>query len=260
MITAMVRVGVALCVIGCLANPTTGKLMADEPEDEAAELYQRATILEAEGRWEEAIRQYTAAIERRPDQAALYDRRGGAYFKLGEIEKSIGDFDRAIELEPDREENHWRRGISLYYAKRFKEGSDQFELGKKVYANDVENAVWRFICQAQAEGLGKARAGLLKIGNDRRRPLMEVYALFQGQATVDDVMTEAASGNPKPELLKLQMFYAHLYLGLYFESHGEPEEAAKHIQLAAEEYRHPGHYMWDVARVHHQRLQKQESE
>lgn len=229
--------------------------MADDPENEAVEHYQRATVLEAEGRWAEAIKQYTVAIELRPEQAALFDRRGGAYFKVGEVEKSIQDFDRAIELDPAREEDHWRRGISLYYANRFEEGSQQFELGKQVYANDVENAVWRFICQARADGLERARAGLLKIGNDRRRPLMEVYALFQEQATVDDVLASASAGDPEPELLKQQLFYAHLYLGLYFDSHGKPAEAAKHIQLAAEQYALPGHYMWDVARVHHQRLQ-----
>lgn len=231
---------------------------ADEPEtDDAVTHYQQAVALEAAGRWSDAVEQYTAAIRLQPDQAALYDRRGGAYFKLGEIEKSLADFDQAIELEPAREEDHWRRGISLYYAGRYKEGSQQFELGKSVYANDVENAVWRFICQARAEGLEQARAELLPIGNDRRVPLMEVYALFQQKATPDDVLTAAGAGDPDGELLEQQMFYAHLYLGLYFESHNQPEEAAKHIRLAAEKYPLKGHYMWDVARVHHQRLQKQ---
>jgi len=224
--------------------------------DNSLARYQFATILEAAGRWGDAVENYTTAIGLRPQQAALYDRRGGAYFKLGEVEKSIADFDRAIELEPGREENHWRRGISLYYAGRYAEGARQFELGKTVYANDVENAVWRFICQAHAEGVEKARAELLAIGNDRRVPLMRVYALFREQASPKDVLATAALGDPVPEQLKQRMFYAHLYLGLYFESHGNANEAARHIRAAAEKYRLPGNYMWNVARVHNERLKR----
>ncbi len=226
--------------------------------DNPAMHYQQATILETAGRWADAVEAYTVAIGLSPRQAALYDGRGGAFFKQGEIEKSIADFDRAIELEPRREENHWRRGIALYYAGRFKEGSRQFELGKTVYANDVENAVWRFVCQARDEGVEKARAGLLKIGNDRRVPLMEVYALFRQQASPEDVLAAAAMGDPEPGLLKQQMFYAHLYLGLYFESHDKPIEAERHIRQAAETFPLSSNYMWNVARVHAERMKKTE--
>lgn len=242
-------------VIALVAAERSG--FADEPAvDEAMKHHQKAFAHEAAGRWADAAEEYTAAIKLRPNQASLYDRRGGVYFKLGEIEKSLADFDKAIELNPGLEEDHWRRGISLYYAGRFAEGSEQFELGKSVYANDVENAVWRFICQARAEGVEEAREELLPIGHDRRVPLMVVYALFQQKATPEDVLSAAAAGDPDADLLQQQMFYAHLYLGLYFESHGKPEEAAKHIRLAAEKYPLNGHYMWDVARVHHERLQK----
>ncbi len=289
MLTRPVVLCVLLSVLTFAATGATIRLMADEPEDSrllmkealaastagqhetAIELaaqaiaadgensvahYQHATILEAAGRWANAVESYTTAIRLRPGQAALYDRRGGAFFKQGEIEKSIADFDRAIELEPGREENHWRRGISLYYAGRYEEGSRQFELGKTVYANDVENAVWRFICQARAEGIEKARAELLEIGNDVRVPLMEVYALFRQKASSEDVLAAAASNDPAPDVLKQRMFYAHLYLGLYFESHGKPTNAAQHIRQAAETYQLPNNYMWNVAQVHAERLKE----
>ena len=45
-------------------------------------------------------------------------------------------------------------------------------------------------------GVDKARAGILKIGRDRRVPMMEVYALFAGKAQPADVLAAAKRGEP----------------------------------------------------------------
>ena len=45
------------------------------------------------------------------------------------------------------------------------------------------------------------------------------------------------------------VFYAHLYLGLYFEATGDAVKAKEHIDLAAAKA-DPNNYMGDVARVH----------
>ena len=59
-----------------------------------------------------------------------------------------------------------------------------------------------------------------------------------------------------PERLNEQLFYAHLYIGLYFETEGNKKKALEHIAIAAGD--HPiGHYMWDVARVHRDLLRKE---
>ena len=47
--------------------------------------------------------------------------------------------------------------------------------------------------------------------------------------------------------LNRRRFYAHLYLGLYYESLGDPQRALRHLTSATEH--RIGHYMWDVARV-----------
>jgi lipoprotein NlpI len=127
--------------------------------------------------------------------------------------------------------------------------------GEKVFGNDVENAVWHYLCVARASGVEKARASLLKIGKDRRVPMMEVYDLFAGKAKPADVLTAARAGKPPRELLNQQLFYAHLYLGLYYETLGDKKQTLEHLQQAANEHR-IGHYMWDVARVHRDLLEK----
>ncbi len=221
--------------------------------DAAAGYATRADSFEQLRRFEQADADWSAALEREPQSAALYDRRGGVRFKLGQIDKSLEDFDRAIELEPQRAESHWRRGISLYYAGRFDEGAAQFELGKKVYANDVENAFWHFLCIARHRDLDSARAELLEVGFDRRVPLMVVYALLQGDAEPDDVLA-AANKAADDETKDVQLFYGHLYLALYNDALGQKDAVREHLQATVNDYAHPGNYMWEVARVHWERL------
>ncbi len=211
----------------------------------------RAAIYSALHKPKEAIADYSKVIQLDPKSVEAYSLRGGEHFKLGHIKESIADFNKQIALKPGDYTNHWRRGISCYYAGRYADGAKQFEAGKKVYFNDVENAVWHFLCVARSSSVAKARKALLKIGEDTRVPMMEVYALFAGKAKPEDVLAAAkkTAKGTKPEVKKEQLFYAHLYLGLYYEVLGNKKLARDHMQKAARDYL-IGHYMGDVARVH----------
>ena len=81
--------------------------------------------------------------------------------------------------------------------------------------------------------------------------MMEVYALYRGDIAPEAVLAAAREGNPPAERLNERLFYAHLYLGLYFEAVGDEKSSAQHI-AEAEKHRIP-HYMWDVAHVHAER-------
>jgi lipoprotein NlpI len=216
----------------------------------------RAGIYQALASHAKAVADYTKVLTLDPKAAVVYNWRGSAYFKLGQIDKSIEDFDRFLELRPAEKPRHWQRGISLYYAGRYEEGQKQFEGYEAVDANDVENAVWRYLCMAPRVGPAKARAAILKVGTDRRVPMVEVYALFSGRAQPADVLAAAQADNPLPALLNRQLFYAHLYLGLYYESAGDATRALTHLTQAVDH--RIGHYMWDVARVHRDRLGKKQ--
>jgi hypothetical protein len=74
--------------------------------------------------------------------------------------------------------------------------------------------------------------------------MRQIYDLFLGIGTPEDVLA-AAQGRLQSE------FYAHLYLGLYFEALGSQALAFEHITDAAEgRYGPVGGYMHTVARVH----------
>src|SRR5262249_44229535 len=115
--------------------------------------------------------------------------------------------------------------------------------------DDVENAVWHFLCVAKLGGVEKAHASLMKIPRDRRNPMMAVYALFGGKATPEDVVTVAKARAAFPEEEKRQRFYANYYIGLYYEATGRDDLARNYINSALPQAM-PADYMGDVARVH----------
>jgi len=228
-----------------------GKAIQQEPKN--PETYRfRASIYEGLERYKDALADYDKLLELKPD-ADLFDRRGSLHFKLGHINESIADFDKYLQLKPEEKPRHWKRGISYYYAGRYEDGRKQFEGYQKVDTNDVENAVWHYLCVARSAGVAKAREAMLKIGKDRRSPMMEIYALYGGKTTPDEVL-KAAQGKGIDEGVNQRLFYAHLYLGLYYEVEGDKKKALEHMSRAVE--CRIGHYMWEVARVHQEMLKK----
>ncbi len=94
---------------------------------------------------------------------------------------------------------------------------------------------------------------MLPITGDLRVPMREIYELFRGNMSVDDVLKATRKDDPSDVELENRRFYAQLYLGLYFEAKGNKDQAYEHIKRAATEFV-ADHYMGDVARVHFKRL------
>jgi lipoprotein NlpI len=232
-----------------------GKAVEADPKDPRNH-FLRGVAHEELRRHTEAIADFDRCLQLDPKYADAYDHRGSEQFKLGRVKESLADFDRFLELKPEAAPAHWKRGLSLYYVDRYADGRKQFLAGEKDFANDVENAVWHFLCNAREVGLDKARTEMLKIGRDARVPMMEVYALYLGKAKPADVLAAAEAGDVPAGLRKEQRFYGHLYLGLYFDAIGDKRKALEHLSLAEDRYR-IGHYMADVAHLHAERLRKE---
>lgn len=236
-------------VFGCvvLAGAENG-----EPES-AAKLLDRAETAASQGESRMAVDLASQAIQRDATLADAYYLRGREFFRLGEINKSVADFDKLIELRPALASRQWERGIALYFAGRFEDGAKQFELYQTFHDNDVENSVWKYMCVARKDGVEAARKTMLPIKNDPRVPMMDVYKMFRGEVTPDDVLAAAKADSPSPEVLAGRLFYAQLYIGLFHEAAGEKELAKKFILQAADDHKNTARvnrYMWDVARIH----------
>jgi lipoprotein NlpI len=224
-----------------------GPLLADDAVDRQIEagLEQAAA-----GNYSAALDAFDRAIRQDPNAASAYYHRGRTYFCMAKIKSSVADFDRYVELAPKAESQQWERGIALYYAGEYERGAKQFELYQTFHDNDVENSVWRYLCVARAKSVEEAQKTILPIKDDRRVPMMQIYDLYRGKATPEDVLKAVEAGMPNDRELNARQFYAHLYLGLWYEAAGKKDLAAKHVKEA--ETHKIGHYMWDVARVHNE--------
>ncbi|MBK8095176.1 MAG: hypothetical protein IPK32_25195 [Verrucomicrobiaceae bacterium] len=174
-------------------------------------------------------------------------QRGVDMFFDAKPKESVAAFDALLKLEPKAKPELWQRGLSLYYVGDFKGGREQFETHQTFNTNDVENAAWHFLCVAKAESVEAARKALIPIEGDARIPMKQVHELFAGKAKPEDVLKAAESG--EGDALRNHRCYAHLYLGLYFESIGDPVKAKEHMVKAATDFK-MDHYMGKVAQVH----------
>ncbi len=230
------------------ARDLASEWLGTSDESRATAFWVRAQSHEALGNYEEAARdtEELAALEPRDPRVQI--ALGSARLKALAIDDAIKAFDTAVALEPAVAPELWQRGIAHYFAGRFEDGARQFEIHQTVNSQDVENSVWHFLCVAASHGTDEARSRMIPIARDGRVPMMEVLALFRGEATTDDVL-EAARRSSGDQSRSSANLYAHLYLGLYFEALKDRERSADHIAKAVDlDLR--GHYMWQVARVH----------
>lgn len=174
---------------------------------------------------------------------ALLDR-AVADFEGGRIAESAAGFDVLVKVRPALAPQLWQRGITLYYAGRYADCRAQFESHRTVNPADVENAAWHFLCVARAESAVNARAALLPVSPDARVPMRQIYEMFRGTLSPEQVL-EASGPQASGQ------FYAQLYVGLYFEALRDDRRALEHIMAAAaDRYADAGGYMHTVAKVH----------
>jgi tetratricopeptide (TPR) repeat protein len=192
---------------------------------------------------ENQLQRWNDIIRNSPKNPNAYIRRGMVNFQLAKIDESIQDFDKAEQLDSRLKPYLWQRGLSYYYAERFAEGAQQFEIDLTVNAQDVEETVWRYLCIARLSGVKEARNSLLTVKNDPRRIMRSVYDFYAGNCTTDDVLNVGKSEGVKGN------FYSHLYLGLYYEAENNLELAQEYIVKAADDYKIED-YMWYLAQVH----------
>jgi lipoprotein NlpI len=237
---------VCILVVLSLALSRASPLAADEDRDKR------------NARFDEEIAGLTAQIEKSPT-VNPYSRRGDAFFFRGKFAEAVADYEKVVELQPDRDTSFWQKGIACFYAKRYEDAAKQFEIYHSYDNVDRENGIWRYLSQTKSLGRDKAREGLLKYEKDDREPFPDVYRLFAGEVTGEELLKKIKEAKITPQQRTQRLFYAELYVGLNEFVEGRLESAEKHLAEAAKNEWGPGagygpNYMWHVARVHHDLL------
>ena len=194
-----------------------------------------------------------AAVAQSPNSIAALSHRGDVFLFLGRFPEAVADFEKMIALDPAEDAPHWRLGIAYYFAGQFAKSARQFEKYHAYDGHDRENGIWKFLAQARAEGIEKARQGMLQYTQFDREPFPELYEMFAGQRTADDVLAEVQRKGLSED--HVAVFFANYYGGLNEALLGHREQAIAMLRKAVDdpEARKAG-YMWQVARLHWERL------
>ncbi len=109
---------------GCLTVDPSGQVMiingSCSPSSQGQELgsmanaeefYQRASEFDSQGQHQEAIAEYTQAIQLAPNYAEAYVFRGNALALVGEPQKGIEDLQKAAAIYESRGESQWAAAV-----------------------------------------------------------------------------------------------------------------------------------------------------
>ncbi|KPK98512.1 MAG: hypothetical protein AMJ95_03875 [Omnitrophica WOR_2 bacterium SM23_72] len=105
---AVFLVWVALSLFFTVGSGYAQVQEAQEKFDSGMEFYEKKM-------YDQAIKEFTQAIERKSDFAKAHHQRGLAYQSLGKLEKAIADYTAAISLGLCEAEIYYNRGIAYYY-------------------------------------------------------------------------------------------------------------------------------------------------
>lgn len=197
-----------------------------------------------------------SAVAKEPNSVPLYSRRGDCHLFLGQFADAVADFEKMIALDPAQDAPHWRLGIAYYFAGDYVKSARQFEKYHDYDGRDRENGIWKFLAQAKADGLEKARGEMLVYTRFDREPFPSLYDMFAGKMTPDEALAgiEAKGLGDETQVA----FFGNYYAGLDEEllGHRERAEALIRKAVALPQARAPGGpgYMWQVARLHWERL------
>ncbi|KAA5540192.1 tetratricopeptide repeat protein [Roseiconus nitratireducens] len=215
------------------------------------ELLKSATAELRRGHRTEAL-QLARQLADQPVPRNLRSATADLLLRAGDPDRAVKLFDQFLDDSPNDKPYLWQRGISLYFAGKYAEGAEQFEVHRKVNPNDVENAAWHYLCVAKKESPEKAQQLLLPAPGDLREPMDEVLEMLR-TGDPDGVSRRMDAIAASDAAHRSARFYGHLYLGLFADAQGRKAEARKQMESAVR-FADRG-YMGDVARVYADHLQ-----
>ncbi|MCA9016518.1 MAG: tetratricopeptide repeat protein [Planctomycetaceae bacterium] len=111
---------------------------AEQVINQANEHYQQAYALGTEGKHQEAIAEYTKAIEYFPLFYEAIDNRAFSYMDLGDYESALNDFESSLQVEPNGDAAFFSKGECLMKLGKLKEAEAIFQAGLERFPEHKE--------------------------------------------------------------------------------------------------------------------------
>ena len=151
------RVAVLVCILlGVALSACDRQTQAEKDAAQYRIAMDRAGAhLEAE-EYQQAVEQYTAAIDIDPAAAAAYVGRGNAYVDLADYEAAIESYDQALGLRPEDSEARRNRELAYLGIGELRLAIEDFDEAIRRNIADVPARMARGIAVSQMERLGGA--------------------------------------------------------------------------------------------------------
>ncbi|KAK1376399.1 hsp70-Hsp90 organizing protein 3-like [Heracleum sosnowskyi] len=123
--------------------------LADEEREKGNELFKQQ-------KYPEAIKQYTEALRRNPNDHKVYSNRAACYTKLGALPEGLKDAEKCIELDPTFAKGYTRKGAAQFLMKDYDKALETYQEGLKHDARNQEllDGVRRCVDQINRTGRG----------------------------------------------------------------------------------------------------------
>ncbi|GAQ78393.1 HSP70/HSP90 organizing protein HOP [Klebsormidium nitens] len=145
----------------------------------------------------EAIRHYTEALKRNPNDHRIYSNRAACYTKLGAMPEGLKDAEKTIELAPDFVRGYERKGSVQFFMKKYEDALETYQQGLKIDPNnqELQDGIRRCIQQQRRAATGQLSEEELKERQARASQDPEIAGILR-DPIMQNVLREM-SENPR---------------------------------------------------------------
>ena len=250
-------------VLPAIALAVSGD-QAGDLQDQDASQRPKDSILETQQQIAEAclpqLKELAVIDESSGGAVGKYSKRGDLHLFSAQYKEAVADYQKMVAIDPSQDSSHWRLGIAHFFAGDPEAAAAQFDKYHTFDQVDRENGIWRYLSHYRAFGPEKARQELLRYEKDDRPPFPEVYRLFDGSMTAEQVISSVPQ-NIAADDRESRLFYVDLYVGMHGVVQQKPEAAAAIRRAAGNRWPQTAgygpRYMWHVAVLQYCELLKQ---
>ena len=98
----------------------------------------RGIVYRKQGKYDLAIADYNQAIQLNPKDAEAYNNRGGVYLKQGKYDLAIAEFNQAIQLNPKYAKAYYNRGLTYKNKRNMEKAISDFEKAADLYKQQAD--------------------------------------------------------------------------------------------------------------------------
>ena len=142
--------------LGFGISSLTRALLGFTAQDYALAYFNRDVPYSDLGQYENAIDNYTKAIQLDPDYAKAYLNRGNAYDDLDQYQRAIQDYDKAIQLDPDNAFAYLNRGAAYEHLGQYATALEDYDKAIQLDPDDAMACFNRGISYHQLSGYATA--------------------------------------------------------------------------------------------------------